>query len=323
VTRRAAAGSASGPGRGTGRRPASRAAARPRVVCLGSLNIDVVYRVASIVRRGETIAARAVEEHAGGKGANQAAALALAGARVFHVGQIGRDGLWLKDELERRGVDTRYVRIGAVPTGKAIIQLDDEGENAIIVSRGANAAIDERAVEAALRDFGAGDAFVAQNETAAVAEALRAAHARGLRVVLNPSPIDDAVLRHPLELVDVLVVNQIEASVLVGEGTPEELLARLGGMLPSAEVVLTLGAEGAVARLGESVVRVPAVPASVVDTTAAGDTFLGFFVARRLAGDDVEQSLRAASAAASLAVSRRGAMASIPTWTEVKKLLAG
>jgi ribokinase len=299
------------------------AAAGPRVVCFGSLNIDVVYRVASVVRAGETIAARAVEEHAGGKGANQAAALSLAGARVFHLGQIGRDGAWVEAELGRRGVDTRYVRVGAVPTGRAIIQLDERGENAIVVSRGANGAIDGRAVEVALQDFGAGDAFVAQNETAGVADALRAARARGLRVVLNPSPIDDAVLRHPLELVDVLIVNRIEAAALVGDGTPDELLARLGGMLPAAEIVLTLGAAGAAGCLGESVVRVPALPASVVDTTGAGDTFLGFFVARRLAGDDLAAALRAASAAASIAVSRPGAMRSIPTWTEVEPLLRG
>lgn len=289
------------------------------VLNLGSINLDYVYRVAHISRPGETLGSASLATFAGGKGNNQSLALARAGAAVVHLGRIGPEGKWLVDLLRRAGADVRFVQTDDGPGGHAIIQVADSGENSIVLFGGANRRIADADVDAALAGMRAGDVFLTQNETSGIAHGLRQARARGLKVCFNPAPFGPEISAYPLDCVDTFVVNETEAAGLAGgEATaPEELLARLARRFPTAELVLTLGARGVMYRSPEESHRVPAEPVNVVDTTAAGDTFIGYFLACRQQGLAVEAALRTANRAAAICVSRAGAEASIPTWAEV------
>ena len=178
------------------------------ILNFGSLNIDLVYQVEHIARPGETIASSAHQVFAGGKGANQSAALARAGARVFHAGQVGPDGQWLVDKLAGLGVDVQHIRVGDVPTGHAIIQVDRHGQNSIVLFAGANAQINRATIDATLSHFGAGDILLLQNEINDIPYIVAAAAKRGLRICLNPAPCGPEIRDYPLELVHWLVVNQ-------------------------------------------------------------------------------------------------------------------
>ncbi|MEO1235664.1 MAG: PfkB family carbohydrate kinase [Planctomycetota bacterium] len=295
----------------------------PRLFNVGSLNIDYVYRLSSIVRPGETLAASSRDELAGGKGANQSAAAALAGAAVSHVGCVGPDGAWLSDELARRGVDVSHLRtLGGATTGHAVIQLDADGENAIFLFPGANHAIDQSHLDAALSEAQPGDWVLTQNETNATASAVRAAAARGLRVAFNPAPITPDLEGFPLEEIGLLIVNQTEGEALSGEAEPGACVEALGRRVAGA-AVLTLGSEGAVAHDGTANWVQPAFAAgAVADTTGAGDTFIGTLLAALLADGDLSAALRRAAAAAALSVIRVGAIAGIPDADEVDRFLA-
>jgi ribokinase len=288
------------------------------VLNLGSLNIDSVFRVVHIARPGETIASRSVAVCAGGKGANQSVALARAGARVVHFGRVGTDGSWLLEKLAREGVDTRGVRVGPGPTGQAIIQVDDDGQNAIVLSPGANHEITPRDVDAALDGCPRGTWLLVQNETSSVGEAIERAKRRGMRVAFNPAPIDERVRHYPLELVDLLVVNIAEGAALAGQGRPQAIVGTLAEQWPLCEVVLTLGAEGVVRRGPDGEFHAAARKVNALDTTAAGDTFLGYYLASRIRGMRAEECLELACRAGALCVTRPGAMDSIPRWEEVQ-----
>ncbi len=291
-----------------------------RVVCIGSLNIDHVYRVDHLVRPGETIASSEYQVFAGGKGANQAAALARAGAVVSLAGHIGAEGAWLVDRLRRLGVDTQWTRVVDVPTGHAIIQVDAEGQNSIVLYAGANRTLTGEWAEGVLARFAPGDVLLLQNEVNGVPELIAAGRRHGLQVCLNPAPCGPEVNAYPLDQVDLLVVNETEAASLVGPGAAEDQLARLGARYPAATTVLTLGPNGAWARSPSATAYEPAARVRVVDTTGAGDTFLGFFLAALGDGLSLDRCLRRASVAAGLCVSRVGATDSVPTSGEVDAL---
>ncbi len=288
------------------------------IVNLGSLNVDRVFRVAHIARPGETIAAESLRLFAGGKGANQSVALARAGAQVVHVGCIGSDGDWLTEKLAGEGVEVTHVATAANSTGQAIIQVDHAGENAILLSPGANHDVSPAAIDRALDEAAPRSWLLTQNETSGVEHAIRAAHARGLRVALNPAPFNEQVREYPLELVHLLCVNATEGSGLAGETSPDRILVALTARLPHCEILLTLGADGAIYRRSEFELRQSAPRVEVVDTTAAGDTLLGYFLAGRAAGVDPETCLKLAIRAAALCVTRSGAMDSIPRREEVE-----
>jgi ribokinase len=282
----------------------------PIVYNLGSLNIDRVFRVPHIVAPGETLAARSLAVFAGGKGANQSVALARAGAHVVHIGKIGSDGLWLRDKLAAEGVDTERILIGDSPTGQAIIQVDDAGQNSILLLAGANAEITPAEIDRALADADPGSWLLVQNETSGIAHALQAASDRGLHVALNPAPFDDRVSEYPIQLVDLLCVNETEATRLRGVHRQP---------YPDCEILLTLGAAGAVLRSSQEELRVPGCAVNAVDSTAAGDTFLGYFLAARLRGLTATECLNLANHAAALCVTRPGAMDSIPHSAELEQ----
>ena len=287
------------------------------IVNLGSLNIDRVFRVPHIVNGGETIASQSFVELAGGKGANQSVALARAGASVTHLGRVGPDGAWLVDKLAREGIDTRWVRTGDTPTGQAIIQVDERGQNAIVLNAGANREITTADIDDALDAAPQDSWLLVQNETSGLDYALSRAHELGLRVAFNPAPCDRWVLESPWQEVALLCLNESEASALSGETAPDRMLSAIARQAPRAEIILTLGLDGARYHGPRGPLHVAAHRVSTVDTTAAGDTFLGYFLASRNQGIEAADCLELASAAAALCVSRSGAMDSIPTLAEV------
>lgn len=295
-----------------------------KVLCFGSLNIDYTYRVDHFVQPGETLAAESLRVFSGGKGLNQAIALARAGAETWMAGAVGEDGRFLLDELAAAGVHTDHVSIlQQVRTGNAIIQNDKTGDNCILLYGGANRAVTEVQVDEVLRHFSAGDWLLLQNEINQLPYIMRQAHARGMKLAFNPSPMEARVLDFPLEYVDLFLINRVEAAQLAGaDGTADDLLRVLREKFPGAAVVLTLGAQGAVYADGKQTIRQMAYPAETVDTTAAGDTFTGFFLASLLRGEGVPQAMELAARAAAVAVTRRGAAPSIPTLAELRTHLA-
>lgn len=298
-----------------------------RVLCFGSLNIDYTYSVPHFVARGETLSASARHIFCGGKGLNQSVALARAGLPVSLAGSIGEDGCFLLQALAGSGVDTRHVRVlPDVPTGHAIIQNDAGGDNCILVFGGANHHTDLAQAREVLADFGEGDVLCLQNEINALGDIIRLAKARGMRVVLTPAPMSPEIFSLPLELIDQLFCNEVEAGVLLrGEmdvlADPPAAAQALRARYGFGAVALTLGAEGSVYADGEQTLRQAACPAEVVDTTGAGDTFAGFFLAAKLEGKTPQEALLLGSAAASIAISRPGASPSIPTRAEVEQSL--
>lgn len=285
----------------------------PRILNLGSLNVDYVYRMERIVGPGETLASTAFSQGAGGKGLNQSIALARAGAEVCHAGCLGRDSDWLRERLEAEHVDTTRLRANDQPAGHAIIQVDSAGRNAILLYGGANLALQPYQLPFLYEGFGTGDWFLTQNETSCVPEALSTAYTRGLTVCFNPAPMHAAVAGYPLSIVDWLVVNEHEGRELSGGTTPAEILRGLRRLSPHACLVLTLGATGAWSSppRGDPVFVAPPV-VQPVDTTAAGDTFIGYLLAASMRGATLQAALELACRAGAVCVTRPGAAASIP-----------
>ncbi len=287
------------------------------VLNFGSLNIDHVYRVAHIARSGETVSSISFETFAGGKGANQSAAIAGAGAGVFHAGKIGVDGKWLLEKLKSLGVRTKFISVGEQPTGHAIIQVDDEGRNSIVLFPGCNKSIERGEIKSVLENFNEGDILLMQNEINEVPFIMETGHKRGMKICFNPAPFSENVLRYPLDLVDLLIVNEIEGKGFVGDDSPEGVVAGFAEMFPKAEVILTLGKDGVIYRSPDEEIRVEAVDTKAVDSTGAGDTFIGYYIASRAADKPVRRCLEIACSAAALCVSRKGAMDSIPALSEL------
>lgn len=285
----------------------------------GSLNIDKVYAVKDFVRPGQTISAAGMELFCGGKGFNQAISLRRAGNEVHFAGAVGQDGEMLLDKLKENGIDCTFVRQTQGATGHAIIQVSEDGQNCIIILAGANGEITQEDVQKTLAHFDAGDLLVLQNEVAHVPEMIRCAHERGMIVAFNPSPYDEKIAACDISCVDYLLVNETEGAAMAGESDPDAILNVLHARYPQLNVVLTLGGDGSVyqshtgERFHAGVHRVHAV-----DTTAAGDTFTGYFLSEMLKSGDAQNALQTAAVAAGIAVSRKGAEPSIPWMNEVK-----
>ena len=289
-----------------------------KILNFGSLNIDYVYSVEHFVQPGETMASDGFETFPGGKGFNQTIALARAGAPVFHAGCIGEEGMFLKEMLEKEDVSTDFLKVVDTPNGHAIIQVDSHGENAIILFGGANQQISSDFIDDVLSHFGWGDVLLIQNEINMTSELIEKAKKKGLYIVFNPAPMTDEVLSFPLELVDLFVVNETEAAAITGKDKLDDMMYEMLNRFPEAATIFTLGPKGSVYQLGEEVYKCKAIDVGpVVDTTAAGDTFIGYFLALQAINLSVADSLRGASKASGIAVSRKGASSSIPYANEV------
>ncbi|OPL08559.1 MAG: ribokinase [delta proteobacterium ML8_F1] len=290
-----------------------------KVLNFGSLNIDYVYRVEEFVRAGETLTAKERRVFAGGKGLNQSLALARAGVTVFHAGAVGEaDGGFLLGILDESQVDRRHVRtLKEVASGHAMITVNSRGENTIMLYGGANQSITGEHIQRVLADFSPGDFLLLQNEINHLDLLIRSGHERGLRIVLNPSPMTAALREAPLEKVDYLILNRVEAGDLCPGAAEENLLKALTERYPDTGLLLTLGEEGAYLHHRGKTRFQKAFPVKAVDTTGAGDTFTGYFVAGLVKGLDEGEALERAARAAAIAVTREGASASIPGIDEV------
>jgi ribokinase len=291
------------------------------VFVMGSINQDFVLKVERRPKPGETVTDAVLSTHNGGKGANQAAAAALLGASVAFLGRVGDDGFGrpLVRALEEKGVETALIEEApGSSTGTAFITVTGDGENAITVAPGANRRLTPEDVDAARGAIGEAAVLVAQMEMPreTVARAVEVAGEVGTRVILNLAPPFE-VPRAVLEGLDVLVVNEHEAAFLLGEGVEgvEGALAaapRLISLGPASAVV-TVGADGAVFAEGQSAGHVPAPEAEVVDTTGAGDAFVGALAVRVSRGDSLEEAAAYAARAGAAAVTREGAQGALPT----------
>lgn len=282
---------------------------------LGSVNIDHVYRVPHLPEPGETLASTAFNSGLGGKGANQSIAVARGGGSVFHIGAIGADGDWLRQQMADAGADMRYLAVVGIPTGHAIINVDDDAENAIILCSSANQALTEAQIDEALKGAGSDDWLLLQNETNLGFYAATVAKANGMRVAYAAAPFDADAALEMLPVTDLLAVNEIEAA---------QLSAALGvdaDDLPVAQVLITRGAKGATLQADGTIISVDAFKVEPVDTTGAGDTFLGYFMAAIDLGLTPADALTRASGASALQVTKAGAAEAIPALADVQKFL--
>jgi len=295
-----------------------------KVLSFGSLNIDNVYSVDHFVGKGETLSSLSYHVFTGGKGLNQSIALARAGAETYHAGSIGPDGQFLVDTMKAAGVHTDYVSVlPGAHTGHAIIQRDITGDNCILLYGGTNQMITREQADSVLSHFEKGDYMVLQNEINELSYIVKQAHSKGMVIVLNPSPMNEKILRLPLEDIDIFLLNEVEAGQLLDTSSKDkdELAEGLRKKFPDATIVLTLGGDGSVCISKEGIFRQGIYRVKVADTTAAGDTYTGFFIGSLLKGKGIPEAMRYASAASAIAVSQSGAAPSIPTEDEVEDFL--
>lgn len=278
---------------------------------LGSINADMIYDVPHLPEPGETLSANRLDRFLGGKGANMSVAAARAGAQVAHIGAVGPDGRWARDRLTEYGVDTRHITEVDVPTGHAIIAVDAQGENNIILFPGSNHAITPDQLGQALSSASQGDLLVMQNETTLQVEAAKMARALGLTVCYAAAPFQAAAVQAVLPYLDFLILNEVEA---------EQLRAATGQSVTDLKiehVIVTLGSKGARYFHRGEVSDFPAHKVQAVDTTGAGDTFTGYVLAGMDHGMPMAQAIQQANRAAALMVTRHGTADVIPDLKEV------
>lgn len=283
---------------------------------LGSINADYTYRVPHLPAPGETLAASDLLRGLGGKGANQSVAAALAGSHVCHIGAVGSDGAWAVDAMAGYGVDTSHIAQVDAPTAHAIINVDPAGENAIVIFPGANENQSLNRLEAAFSNAGIGDSLLLQNETNLQVEAAKLAKDKGLRVIYSAAPFAAPAVQAMLPHVDLLVMNAVESEQL-----SDALGVSLSG-LPVPQLLITHGANGVDWIEAGNTLHIDAFPVTPVDTTGAGDCFIGYVAAGLDQGLDPAAALRLGAAAAALQVQKPGTAQAIPTRADVDAFLA-
>ena len=306
-----------------------------KALVFGSLNIDHVYEVEHFVQPGETLASERLQFFCGGKGLNQSIALSRASVPVWMAGAVGsQDADMLLQCLDEAGVHTELILRKEIASGHAIIQKTPDGENGILLYGGANQMITEADADTVLSHFSAGDYLLLQNEINQMSYIMEKAHEMGMKIVLNPSPMDEQIFTLPLDFVDYLILNEGEGAAMASRfRTPEDeggsqpggreraadgILARLTARFPDTHIIMTLGSRGSVYRYRDQMYMQAAYPAKAVDTTGAGDTFTGYLIGSRLRGKSMEEAMDLAAKAAAIAVGRSGASASVPALEEVE-----
>lgn len=288
-----------------------------KVLSFGSLNIDYVYPVDHIIQPGETEKTGGMSINCGGKGLNQSVALARAGLEVWHAGMVGDEGDILIDKCFENRINTDHIKKISGRSGHTIIQVDKNGQNSILLFGGANRKITEEFIDETLKDFRQGDYIILQNEVNLLNEIINRAYEKEMTIVLNPSPYDENISDCDLAKVDFFIMNEIEGEQMTSESDPDRILHYMKGHYPGADTVLTLGSQGSVYQDRNNTYRQGIYEVKAVDTTAAGDTFTGYFIASIINGKTPENALKIAAKASSITVTRNGALDSIPTFREV------
>ncbi|MGP0174480.1 ribokinase [Pseudomonas sp. NCHU5208] len=292
-----------------------------KVLVVGSLNMDLIVRAPRLPRGGETLAGQAFATAAGGKGANQAVAAARLGAQVAMIGCVGADayGQQLRSGLIEEGIDCAGVEtVDGVPTGIASILVDDAGQNAIVIVAGGNGALTPAHLEAQQHLLAAAQVLIVQLEVpdASVEAAMRVGREAGCTVILNPAPVAGPLPAHWYAMADYLIPNESEAAALTGMPVDSPQSAQLAAhsllQAGACRVLITLGAQGVLYADAEQQRHFSVTPVQAVDTTAAGDTFVGGFAAALAAGQPLPAAIALGQQAAALAVTRPGAQPSIP-----------
>lgn len=289
-----------------------------KVLNIGSLNLDYVYSVPHIVGAGETLASRDMNIYLGGKGINQSIALAKAGADVYHCGMIGDDGTVFLDACKEYGVNSDYIKQTDTKTGHAIIQIDDNAQNCILIYGGANQQLTKEFIDDVIDKFDKGDILLLQNEVNDIAYIVDKAYEKGLTIALNPSPYNEKLDAVDMSKISIFLLNEVEGEQITGAKEPDEIIKSLLEYFPEARIVLTLGGDGAVYADKDTQITQPVFKVNAVDTTAAGDTFTGDFLAGIIEGMPVADILRMSAKASSIAVTRKGAIPSIPYRSETE-----
>ncbi len=292
-----------------------------KILNLGSMNIDYVYRVDHIILPGETESTKEMNVFLGGKGMNQSIALAKAGATVYHGGMIGADGQMFLDACKEYGVHSEHIKQTEGKTGHTIIQVDKEAQNSILLYGGANQQLTREYIDEVIGYFEAGDYLLLQNEVNLLPYIIEKGYEKGMKIVLNPSPFNEKLDACDLKKISLFLLNEVEGEQLTGRTEPEEILSELKKKFPNAEIVLTLGKEGAIYCGNGVECHQPAFEVQAVDTTAAGDTFTGYFLAGILEGMGISEVMRRSAKASSITVTRAGAVPSIPFREEVEQAL--
>ena len=293
-----------------------------RVLNIGSMNLDHVYDVDHIVQPGETEATGEMKIHLGGKGMNQSVALAKAGVEVYQGGMIGDDGQPFLDACKEFGVHADYIKQIETKTGHAIIQIDSSAQNCILLYGGANQKLTEAYVDEVLAGFGSEDILLLQNEVNMLPYIVDKAYEKGMQIALNPSPFNEKLNAVDMGKISIFLLNEEEGGQITGLTEPDDIIAKLLELYPHAKIVLTLGKDGAIYADSTQKHFQPIFKVQAVDTTAAGDTFTGYFLAGLCENMPIPEALKMSAKASSIAVSRAGAVPSIPYREEVLKALS-
>ena len=253
----------------------------------------------------------------GGKGLNQSIALSRAGSKVIHGAILGSDGEFLKQIMSESGVDTSHIKSVKNPSGHAIIQVDKSGQNSILLYGGTNREIDREYIEQFLSCANENDILVLQNEISNLSVAFEIAIEHKMQIAFNPSPFDETIHNLPLQYVKWWFCNETEGEALFGSSNPDKMAESFIQKYPDSNLILTLGEKGCIFKNADTFIRQPIYETEVIDTTAAGDTFTGYFISAISQGESIDCALKLASKASSVTVSRKGAAVSIPYNNEI------
>jgi|TARA_B110000438_G_scaffold67833_2_gene68201 ribokinase len=284
-----------------------------KILNFGSINKDFVYLVDDFVQPGETISSNRHDIFLGGKGLNQSVALAHAGVSIYHAGCIDKKDSSIINELNNWSVNTENILGLEKPTGHAIIQVNKKGENSIIIHGGTNHSITSHQIDSCLKKFGIGDILVLQNEINNIEEIIDKAYKKGMKIFFNPAPFSKKILNYPLNKVHTIIFNQSEGNGLsMGVNTPKKILEIISKKYPSSNLLITLGEKGSIFKNKKNIIRTDAVQVKTIDTTAAGDTYIGYYIASFSKNQSIRNCMKIASLAASITVTKIGGAISIP-----------
>lgn len=290
-----------------------------KILNFGSVNIDLNFKVDHIVRPGETISSINFSQSPGGKGLNQSIALSNVNNNIYHAGKYGQDGEFIKKILEDNGVNTKFLEKSQKNTGNALIQIDKNGENSIVLYKGANYDIDENFVDKVLENFSKGDCLVLQNEISSLKYIIEKAYDKKMKICLNPSPINEVIFDLNLSKLDFLILNETEAKDISKLSNKDEIIKFFRKTYPNLKIILTLGSKGSIYFDKNQLIKQKPYLVKAIDTTGAGDTFMGYFVGLYFAGNSISNSLNLASKASALACTKSGSQNSIPDLKNLKK----
>ena len=283
-----------------------------KILNFGSINKDFFYSVNDFVKPGETISSIRYNIKIGGKGLNQSVGISKAGRKIYHAGIINKHDTFILDKLKKWNINCENILLSNNSTGHAIIQVDKKGENSIVIHGGANHDVDIKFIKSVLSKFDSGDILVLQNEINNIKEIIDRAHHKKMKIVFNPAPFNNEILSYDLNKISTLILNQTEGEALSNEKKPDGILKVLNSKFNNTEIILTLGEKGSLYSFKDELVKIKAHKLNTVDTTGAGDTFIGYYVAGIASKMNKKDNLKRASEAAAIATTKLGGAESIP-----------